>query len=156
MEQETDPPSSPSVLTVVATISFVIFVATFYLSSGGYLVLSNDGLCAGNEQWSVKRIVLWGGSQADFGPYESRDLFAGIHRLNWSGWSRECKYLLIPSSYILTVSAFLPLMAFTLYVSRTWQQRLRQQRSTHGQCPSCGYDLQATPDRCPECGERPE
>jgi hypothetical protein len=40
-----------------------------------------------------------------------------------------------------------------LWVLR-WNHRRR--RSARGLCPSCGYDLRATPERCPECGVVPQ
>ena len=34
--------------------------------------------------------------------------------------------------------------------------RERRRRWDHDACPECGYDLRASPGRCPECGAIPE
>jgi len=46
----------------------------------------------------------------------------------------------IPDWFLILVALLLPLR---------W---LKKPRTRRGICSSCGYDLRATPDRCPECG----
>jgi hypothetical protein len=58
----------------------------------------------------------------------------------------------------LHASGFAPfwsLALLTALLPAIWTSlRFRSQtREKSGRCAKCGYDLRATPDRCPECGE---
>jgi hypothetical protein len=58
--------------------------------------------------------------------------------------------------YFALVAPWWPLAALTLLLPILWLsmrlgRRLRRPDGTR-RCPTCGYDLRATPDRCPECG----
>jgi len=53
--------------------------------------------------------------------------------------------IIIPHYDVAMVVATVP-----LWRARAWWRRRRASRV--GMCPTCGYDLRATPDRCPECG----
>jgi hypothetical protein len=53
-----------------------------------------------------------------------------------------------PYWFFLLAGAILP----AKYVRRVWRTKIRVRNR---QCISCGYDLRATPERCPECGAIP-
>jgi hypothetical protein len=50
----------------------------------------------------------------------------------------------------LMLLMFVGVAAPSLIAAR--REATARRRIAHGQCPACGYDLRATPDRCPECG----
>jgi hypothetical protein len=74
-------------------------------------------------------------------------------------WSlRAAQTSLGPGNYYAEWAA--PAWAVCLMLSllpAAWVLRWRRARLRRraGLCPTCGYDLRATPDRCPECGTVP-
>ena len=59
--------------------------------------------------------------------------------------TRRLTALAIPYWSIVLTLAIAPTTSLLLARRRRWKQ-------LHRRCLTCGYDLRATPDRCPECG----
>ena len=57
-------------------------------------------------------------------------------------------HVLAPSWFWIALSSVFPMIALFRKSHRQW-------RSKSGCCSACGYDLRASPDRCPECGTAP-
>ncbi|HSH93422.1 MAG TPA: hypothetical protein VK968_04700 [Roseimicrobium sp.] len=70
--------------------------------------------------------------------------FAGLawyaHHSYTDGWN-----LLVPHRYVALFAAVLPLRWI-------WLRHRAMRRKRRNMCTVCGYDLRATPGRCPECG----
>jgi hypothetical protein len=60
-------------------------------------------------------------------------------------------YVTVPIWLLALVTALLP----TLWLAQAMRRREHRRRLAANRCIVCGYDLRATPDRCPECGTIP-
>jgi hypothetical protein len=116
--------------TVLSALSLVLFLAT--------AVLGVRGIRGGDEY-----IVTTGGRLWWLISYRGS---VHLHCAARPGLGWELRSVTIPLWMPLVLSGVAPAVLFAT------RARARRRRLASGFCTRCGYDLRATPGRCPECG----
>jgi hypothetical protein len=81
----------------------------------------------------------------------------GSGEYRWYGWenftySREPHFLKLFVPYWMVCPLLLISAVFLSWVAQFPKRIRRWARPTSAVCANCGYDIRATPERCPECG----
>ena len=132
---------------VIPSTSYFITSRTGSLSISRYEQTSRDPAIGGGRYppgFSSERWDCWADPlRWPTGTIPNRLGFAAEHQRRAEG----DEYTLVVPYYALTFALLMPPLLW-------WVRVRRRARAAAGlRCPACGYDLRATPDRCPECGQ---
>jgi hypothetical protein len=98
---------------------------------------------------------------ADWGGDPLKYQAASAVEPNWPGIEYGSMFTsMAHNAWYIDVRCWLVLLAASLpaavRIGAILIRKARIKRNSTGRCPVCGYDLRATPERCPECGTVPE
>ena len=160
---------------LLAALSLVLFAAVCLLWGLSLTQPVWQIPTAAPRAGGYRRELVMGGGYVAFSTIETPPRPPGIgggypiggHAGGWKGlglqWHRQVLTLMAPDDRSIvavvnrtnTFSVWLgtPLL-LSAVLPAWWLLRARRARreGSRGMCRSCGYDLRATPDRCPECG----
>ena len=147
-----------NVLTLISLIILIISLSTWIISSPAYSVIRGD------SQF-ILVIPLNEATRTQMRQRDPEDT-----RKGWQSWIRDDKptfsfggialhrFHTTSVNYLGIAIPYWSLALFSSILPLIWliRSRLRRQNKSSTCCPSCGYDIRATPERCPECGAIPQ
>lgn len=91
---------------------------------------------------------VFGGTNFSWPAHEHPGVAVPVNRTDPRWWRDRYFAVSFPHWFAVLVFGILPVR---------WYRQLRREqlKANRGRCAVCGYDLRATPNRCPECGTIP-